>query len=91
VSGFEAKLGASGGGEGMVTPENRGEKRLGGHGMACAFGFCMNAALDFLAEALDKAFSYVAPSVSFGLYMSAEALFLYGLYLVFFGSHHGPP
>ncbi len=64
---------------------------MDGHGMACAFGFYMNAAIDFLAEALDKVFSYVAPSVSFGLYASAEALFLYGLYLVFFCSPHGPP
>ena len=51
----------------------------------------VNAALDFLAEVADKVFTYVAPSVSFGLYASAEALFLYGLYMVFLGPHHGPP
>ena len=38
---------------------------------------------------MDKFFSYVAPSISFGLYVSAEALFLYGLYVVFCGSQHG--
>jgi hypothetical protein len=49
----------------------------------------VNATLDYLAEAMEKFFSYVAPSISFGLYVSAEALFLYGLYVVFFGSQHG--
>jgi len=49
----------------------------------------VNAAFDYLAEAMEKFFSYLAPSISFGLYVSAEALFLYGLYVVFFGSQHG--
>jgi hypothetical protein len=49
----------------------------------------VNAALDYLAEALEKLFSYVAPSISFGLYVSAEALLMYGLYVVFFGFQHG--
>ena len=59
--------------------------------MGCAMTLFVNAALDFLAEVADKVFTYVAPSVSFGLYASAEALFLYGLYMVFLGPHHGPP
>ena len=57
--------------------------------MACAWQSSVNATLDYLAEAMEKFFSRVAPSISFGLYVSAEALFLYGLYVVFFGSQHG--
>jgi hypothetical protein len=59
--------------------------------MASAMTFSVNAALDFLAEAVEKAFAFVAPSISFGLYAGAEALFLYGLYMVFFGPQHPPP
>jgi hypothetical protein len=59
------------------------------HGMACAMQLFVNAAFDYLAEAMEKFFSYLAPSISFGLYVSAETLFLYGLYVVFFGSQHG--
>jgi hypothetical protein len=59
--------------------------------MACAFTLFVNAALDSLAQVVDKAISYVAPSISFGLYASAEALFLYGLYMVFVGTQHGSP
>ena len=51
----------------------------------------VNATLDFMAGVVEKAFTYVAPSISFGLYAGAEALFLYGLYLVFFGPQHGLP
>jgi hypothetical protein len=51
----------------------------------------MNATLDFMAEAVEKVFAFVAPSLSFGLYTSAEALFLYGLYMVFFGPTHALP
>jgi len=51
----------------------------------------VNDTLDFMAGVVEKAFSHVAPSVSFGLYAGAEALFLYGLYMVFFGPQHGLP
>jgi len=51
----------------------------------------MNAALDLLTEAAEKVFDFVAPSISFGLYAGAEALFLYGLYMAFLGSPHGHP
>jgi hypothetical protein len=51
----------------------------------------VNATLDFMAEVVEKVCSYVVPSLSFGLYAGAEALFLYGLYMVFFGSPHAPP
>jgi hypothetical protein len=51
----------------------------------------MNATLDFLAEVVEKIFAFAAPSLSFGLYAGAEALFLYGLYMAFFGASHGHP
>ena len=51
----------------------------------------VNDTLDFMAGAVEKVFTYVAPSISFGLYAGAEALFLYGLYLAFFGPQHGLP
>jgi hypothetical protein len=51
----------------------------------------VNSVLDFMAESVEKAIASVAPSVSFGLYAGAEALFLYGLYLVFFGPQNGHP
>jgi hypothetical protein len=58
-------------------------------GMACANDILVNATLDFMAEVVERVFAYVAPSLSFGLYAGAEAIFLYGLYMVFFGPHHG--
>jgi hypothetical protein len=51
----------------------------------------MNAALDFLANVVAKVYDFVAPSISFGLYAGAEALFLYGLYMAFLGPRHGLP
>jgi hypothetical protein len=65
--------------------------RLRRDGMAFAGEIFVNAALDFLAEVVDRVLDYVAPSISFGLYAGAEALFLYGLYMVFFGPSHGLP
>ena len=53
--------------------------------------FFVNATLDFVADVVEKIFAYVAPSMSFGLYAGAEVLFLYGLYMVFFGPQHGHP
>jgi hypothetical protein len=44
-----------------------------------------------MAGAVEKVITYLAPSVSFGLYVAAEALFLYGLYLAFVGSPHAHP
>jgi hypothetical protein len=51
----------------------------------------VNSALDSLAEAAERIFSYVAPPLSFGLYAGAEALFMYGLYMVFVCHGHGHP
>ena len=53
--------------------------------------FPVNAAFDFLADKMDKVFASVVPSISFGLFAGAEALLLYGMYVVFFGSGHGHP
>ena len=80
-----------GAGDSLVVPENQMVRRVVKHGMACAITFLVNAALDILAEVVEKAFSFLAPSISFGLYASAEALFLYGLYMVFFGPQHPLP
>jgi hypothetical protein len=55
-------------------------------GMASANRFSVNAVIEILSEAVERVFSFLAPSVSFGLYAGAEILFLYGLYMVFFGS-----
>jgi len=43
-----------------------------------------------MADVVERIIAFVAPSISFGLYTGAEALFLYGLYMVFFGPHAGP-
>ena len=51
----------------------------------------MNAVIEYLADMVARAFTFLAPSVSFGLYAGAEALFVYGLYVVFTGGHHGAP
>jgi hypothetical protein len=39
-----------------------------------------------MTEAVEKALNKLAPSISFGLYAGAEALFVYGLYLAFRGA-----
>jgi hypothetical protein len=76
---------------GLDTLGERTGSRLAGDGMGCAQWILMNAALDLLTEAAEKVFDFVAPSISFGLYAGAEALFLYGLYMAFLGSPHGHP
>ena len=55
------------------------------------YNFSVNTAFDFLADKMDKVFASVVPSISFGLYAGAEAIFLYGLYMAFFGHAHGHP
>jgi hypothetical protein len=59
--------------------------------MSSAMQMLMNAVIDYLSEAVAKAVNLVAPSISFGLYACAEALFLYGLYMAFLGPRHGAP
>jgi len=90
LSCFGAKPGAIGRGRGLIAPENGRDLGLRRVGMAFARTILVNATLDFLAEVVERIFAYVAPSLSFGLYTGAEALFLYGLYMVFFGPRHGP-
>jgi hypothetical protein len=73
----------------LNAPEKRVDLKLRRDGTAFACDHGVNATLDFLAEVVERVFAYVAPSISFGLYTGAEALFLYGLYMVFFGPTHG--
>jgi hypothetical protein len=47
----------------------------------------VNAALEYLTDAVSKLFSYLAPSVTFGLYAGAEMLFIYGVYRVLCAPH----
>jgi hypothetical protein len=47
----------------------------------------VNAALNYLSDAVSKLCDYLAPPISFGLYAGAEAIFLYGLYRVFVEPH----
>lgn|GEM_PF-2482210 len=46
----------------------------------------MNATLDYLSDAVSKLYDFLAPPVSFGLYLGAEMLFLYGLYRAYIDS-----
>jgi hypothetical protein len=74
----------------LNAPENGRNLRLRRDGTACANENFVNATLDFMADVVERIIAFVAPSISFGLYTGAEALFLYGLYMVFFGPHAGP-
>jgi hypothetical protein len=47
----------------------------------------VNAAINYVSDAVSRLCDYLAPPISFGLYAGAECLFLYGLYRIYLDAH----